>query len=56
MDHRELLKKFIWSAGEDSGQCQVLSITEGRYITAALFSEEEKCELLALKDEVSNEH
>lgn len=54
MNHLELLKKFILVAGEDSGQCQVLHVVEG--FASLPFTDEEKAELLRLKDVAVREY
>jgi hypothetical protein len=54
IDYRELLKKFILVAGEDSGQCQVLHVTEG--YASIKFSQDEKAELLKLKQEAEKDY
>ena len=49
IDHKELLKKFIAIAGEDSGQCQVLHVTEGH--SSLVWTQEEMDELTKLNSE-----
>lgn len=55
MNHLELLKKFILVAGGASGQCQVEYAVNHEH-SELLFSEEEKQELMRLRDLAEKEY